>query len=108
MGLGYITGLCELSPWSETAPGLGIITGPQQMVEAEDGEAFSCGTCDLPASVQSRTWEGPRWAPGEAALNQALRDTRVAVVGHGLVPGASPASFRLLPGPGVLLLGPSL
>lgn len=37
VGLGYITGLCELSPWSETAPGLGIITGPQQMVEAEDG-----------------------------------------------------------------------
>lgn len=35
MGLGYITGLCELSPRSETAPGLGIITGPQQMVEAD-------------------------------------------------------------------------
>lgn len=36
-GLGYITGLCELSPRSETAPGLGIIMGPQQMVEGTAG-----------------------------------------------------------------------
>lgn len=36
-GLGYITGLCELSPPSETALGFGIIMGPQQMVEANRG-----------------------------------------------------------------------
>lgn len=37
VGLGYITGLCELSPPSETALGFGIIMGPQQMVEANRG-----------------------------------------------------------------------
>lgn len=36
-GLGYITGLRELSPLSEAAPGLGIIMGPQQMVETDGG-----------------------------------------------------------------------
>lgn len=72
MGLGYITGLCELSPRSETAPGLGIIMRPQQMVEA-DRETVSCGPRDLPASLQSRTWEGPRWTLGEMALNQDQR-----------------------------------
>lgn len=85
MGLGYITGLCELSPQSETAPGFRIIVGPQQMVEA-DGGAFSCGTRDLSASVQRRPWEGPHWASGGGRAESRSEIMGLAVVGPGPVP----------------------
>lgn len=64
MGLGYITGLCELSPRSETAPGLGIITGPQQMVEADGrGRPSAVGhvTCQhLCRAGHGRVHAGPQ------------------------------------------------
>lgn len=101
MGLGYITGLRELSPPSETAPGLGIITGPQQMVEADGwGRPSAVGHVTCQHLCRAGHGRGPRWASGEAALNRDLRVMGLAVVGHGPVPWASQASFRLLRGPG--------